>query len=769
MQGNESTLTGEEAYALSRGYVNETLQGGGAVAGKNVVVKSIDEIDGGNKITFSYTLDDGTEKESSFEVMDGLSPDIKENDGNTSDTYKLDIIDKNGTITTPNLKGEKGDRGEQGLRGETGLRGERGEQGLPGVPGQQGIQGERGERGADGYPFLIWKEYTDLSEFSKEDFTEVGLLFMIKNDETSFPVYRYTGEDLDTPYSYVTSLKSEGEAIKGDKGEPGERGERGEQGLPGEPGRDGVDGKDGTTYTPAIGTVTSGQSAAASVDIDEEKKVAKYNFVLPDGETELKKYALVTEAGYDLGLNIDSTTYKMTLELKNKAGTVLVTREVDFPLESMVIGAEYADGHLTLKLQNGTTLDPIDISDIVGGLVKESFTIAGIDMRDNIEASELITALGIDDKVGKTDDTATNKVTFTESAERENIASGDTHATLFGKIKKWFSDLKKVAFSGSYNDLSDTPTIPKIASDVGAVAKTGDTMTGNLQINSGTGTYSGVDNGNKDTYNIGTFIVGNNKALIISDDNGGKFSFYSPSGNHYQLDAFNGNARLYSGKNAYNITFFDDNGNAVFPGIVTAKSFSGKATSAENADTVGGYPVNNGAGKLYGSIPVVRSSDGGMEIGQLLDFHADNSSTDFDCRISASSSGIKITGVTEGSFKGNFEGTVSSISTKNLINVLPSQWIDDTELLSEYSYRADVEVSGATENDSPLVTFSAEDANSGNFAPVANSGKDTVTIYAKNKPSDTITIQSIVLTNNGNVDSEDDEYVTETETEVDAT
>ena len=32
---------------------------------------------------------------------------------------------------------------------------------------------------------------------------------------------------------------------------------------------------------------------------------------------------------------------------------------------------------------------------------------------------------------------------------------------LFGKIKKFFSDLKTVAFTGSYTDLSNKPTIPE--------------------------------------------------------------------------------------------------------------------------------------------------------------------------------------------------------------------------------------------------------------------------------------------------------------------
>lgn len=52
---------------------------------------------------------------------------------------------------------------------------------------------------------------------------------------------------------------------------------------------------------------------------------------------------------------------------------------------------------------------------------------------------------------------ANNTQTFTEAETRENIASGETVPTLFGKIKKFFSDLKAVAFSGSYNDLNDTP------------------------------------------------------------------------------------------------------------------------------------------------------------------------------------------------------------------------------------------------------------------------------------------------------------------------
>ena len=58
------------------------------------------------------------------------------------------------------------------------------------------------------------------------------------------------------------------------------------------------------------------------------------------------------------------------------------------------------------------------------------------------------------------------KVTFEESLERTNIESQETMSTIFGKIKKWFSDLKVVAFTGSYDDLLNKPTIPTKTSDL---------------------------------------------------------------------------------------------------------------------------------------------------------------------------------------------------------------------------------------------------------------------------------------------------------------
>ena len=51
-------------------------------------------------------------------------------------------------------------------------------------------------------------------------------------------------------------------------------------------------------------------------------------------------------------------------------------------------------------------------------------------------------------------------VNFTTASNRANIESNENISTSFGKISKYFSDLKTVAFSNSYNDLDNKPDIP---------------------------------------------------------------------------------------------------------------------------------------------------------------------------------------------------------------------------------------------------------------------------------------------------------------------
>lgn len=59
------------------------------------------------------------------------------------------------------------------------------------------------------------------------------------------------------------------------------------------------------------------------------------------------------------------------------------------------------------------------------------------------------------DYLQKTGDSSETTAAFNQAAARENVASGDKLSVLFGKIAKWFSDLKNVAFSGKSSDLDN--------------------------------------------------------------------------------------------------------------------------------------------------------------------------------------------------------------------------------------------------------------------------------------------------------------------------
>ena len=54
-------------------------------------------------------------------------------------------------------------------------------------------------------------------------------------------------------------------------------------------------------------------------------------------------------------------------------------------------------------------------------------------------------------------DTRNSTASFVHNRNRENIKSGEKHSTLFGKIARYFADLKMVAFTGDYNDLNGKP------------------------------------------------------------------------------------------------------------------------------------------------------------------------------------------------------------------------------------------------------------------------------------------------------------------------
>ncbi|MFR3982908.1 MAG: hypothetical protein ACLTY0_07760 [Lachnospiraceae bacterium] len=50
---------------------------------------------------------------------------------------------------------------------------------------------------------------------------------------------------------------------------------------------------------------------------------------------------------------------------------------------------------------------------------------------------------------------------FVEQKERSNLAAKDKLPVIFGKLSKWYADLRPVAWTGSYSDLTNKPTIPE--------------------------------------------------------------------------------------------------------------------------------------------------------------------------------------------------------------------------------------------------------------------------------------------------------------------
>lgn len=78
--------------------------------------------------------------------------------------------------------------------------------------------------------------------------------------------------------------------------------------------------------------------------------------------------------------------------------------------------------------------------------------------------------------------------TYIEASNRENLSSGEKLSMAFGKIKKWFSDLKAVAFSNDYNDLDNKPTALKNPNSL------------TLTMNGSSSSYNGASSASKSWY-----------------------------------------------------------------------------------------------------------------------------------------------------------------------------------------------------------------------------------------------------------------------------
>ena len=218
----------------------------------------------------------------------------------------------------------------------------------------------------------------------------------------------------------------------------------------------------------------------------------------------------IDATGSSLGLAVDPTTYVMTMTLKNASGTTIDTKTVDLPLESMVIGATCTNGVLTLTLQSGATVN-VDVSSLVSGLIPSSEKganngVATLGNDGKVPSAQLPTiptsladltedsthhTVTADEKSAwnaksdfsgdyndlgnkpaipsKTSD-LTNDSGFQTSSDVQSAVSGKANASDLaahtGNTTIHVTAAEKEAwngksdFNGSYNSLTDKPTIP---------------------------------------------------------------------------------------------------------------------------------------------------------------------------------------------------------------------------------------------------------------------------------------------------------------------
>ena len=101
-------------------------------------------------------------------------------------------------------------------------------------------------------------------------------------------------------------------------------------------------------------------------------------------------------------------------------------------------GKSYPAGTNVAVINTGTTANPVYKFDAMTGIVD----LSGY-LQTNGNASS-------------------TTVAFTTAGSRTAPATGETLAVLMGKISKYLADLKTVAFTGSYTDLTNTPTGIKV-------------------------------------------------------------------------------------------------------------------------------------------------------------------------------------------------------------------------------------------------------------------------------------------------------------------
>ena len=151
--------------------------------------------------------------------------------------------------------------------------------------------------------------------------------------------------------------------------------------------------KNGTT----IDTFTANATSNKTINITVPVTAADVN-ALPD----------TTKYTASASMTIDSSTYVVTLQLKDQDGNNIGTAQtIDLPLETMVVSGSYDDAtkKIILTLQNGQTIE-FSVADLVSGLQTEITSNNMLDadlVDDSTSTNKFVTASDITNWNGKAD------------------------------------------------------------------------------------------------------------------------------------------------------------------------------------------------------------------------------------------------------------------------------------------------------------------------------------------------------------------------------
>ena len=170
-----------------------------------------------------------------------------------------------------------------------------------------------------------------------------------------------------------------------------------------------------------------------------------------------------------------------------QSGTAATPKAVLTAYEKAVGAYNLANGKLDKTFNSNGFADINEVTERLGR-IEEGAEVNKVTSVQGRMGDVTITKLDLG--LDNVENVSTNKQTptFTEASTRVNIASGETLSTLFGKIKKFFADLKTVAFTGSYTDLSNKPTSMQNPNSL------------TLTMNGSSSSYNGASSASKSWY-----------------------------------------------------------------------------------------------------------------------------------------------------------------------------------------------------------------------------------------------------------------------------